>query len=63
MSFAEITPRWATLAARVLGWPPDTFWRATPSELATALADPEAPASAAPSREQIARMMERDRHG
>jgi Phage tail assembly chaperone protein, TAC len=29
----------AGLAARLLGWRPDEFWRATPAELATALQD------------------------
>lgn len=49
------------LAARLLGWRPDEFWRATPAELALALADPDGAESAAPpSREAIARMMERD---
>ena len=28
------------LALRVLRWPPDTFWRATPRELAAALQAP-----------------------
>lgn len=33
------------LAARALGWTPDTFWAATPADLAAALADPAAPAA------------------
>ncbi len=31
------------LAARALGWTPDTFWAATPADLAAALSDPAAP--------------------
>lgn len=30
-------------AFRVLRWNPDTFWRATPRELAAAMAGPAAP--------------------
>jgi hypothetical protein len=61
--FTASATHWAALATRYLGWRPHEFWRATPAELATALSDPEAPAHAAPSREQIARMMERDCDG
>ena len=28
------------LAARLLGWSPDEFWRATPAELAAAFGEP-----------------------
>lgn len=30
------------VAARMLGWTPDTFWAATPAELTDALTDPAA---------------------
>jgi uncharacterized phage protein (TIGR02216 family) len=60
-TFAEASRRCCALSARLLGWPPDEFWRATPAELTMALADPiDAVAVAPPSRETIARMMERD---
>jgi hypothetical protein len=60
-SFAAVTRRWCPLAARLLGWRPDEFWRATPAELVLALADPDAAEAAMPpTREAIARMMERD---
>jgi len=63
-TFAEASRRCCALAARLLGWRPDEFWRATPAELAMALADPFYTAAVAPpSREMIARMMERDPDG
>lgn len=61
--FAEAASRCCGLAAQLLGWRPAEFWRATPAELAMALtpSDDFAPSSP-PSRETIARMMERDAH-
>ncbi|MFN3991009.1 MAG: phage tail assembly chaperone [Erythrobacter sp.] len=60
-TFAAGARRRFPLAARLLGWRPDEFWRATPAELALALADPNgAEAMTPPTRETIARMMERD---
>lgn len=47
------------LAARVLGWTPDTFWAATPADLAAALADPAAP-PAPLSRADLDRLLEHD---
>jgi uncharacterized phage protein (TIGR02216 family) len=62
-TFAAASRRWFPLAARLLGWRPDDFWRATPAELTLALADPDGAASTAPpTRETIARMMERDKN-
>lgn len=62
-TFAEAAARWAGLAARLLGWRPAEFWSATPAELAMALTEPEPIAAfPPPSRELIARMMERDDH-
>ncbi|MEO0462319.1 MAG: phage tail assembly chaperone [Pseudomonadota bacterium] len=59
MSFEQsATCAWA-VAARVLGWRPDDFWQSTPSELVSALAS-RAAASEAPSRAEIAALMERD---
>lgn len=61
--FGEAAARWCGLSARLLGWRPAEFWSATPAELAMALATPDDPADLVPpSRETIARMMERDAH-
>lgn len=60
-SFGDAALRLAGLAARALGWLPDTFWNATPSELLASLAQP-LPAETPPSREEIAAMIERDAH-
>lgn len=35
LRFAEVARRLAGLAGWLIGWDPDTFWRATPGELAT----------------------------
>ena len=50
------------MAARLLGWTPDTFWNATPAELAASIG-PVEQADAPPSRDEIAAMIERDRNG
>lgn len=50
------------LATRALGWAPDTFWAATPADLAMALADPAAPPSGL-TRAELDRMLETDDHG
>lgn len=63
-SFGAAASRWFSLASRLLGWRPVEFWQATPTELSGALRDPDASNSTAPpSRDQIAQMLERDRHG
>ena len=49
-------------SAQALGWAPDVFWNATPEELAASFGTDE-DASAPPTREQIAQMMERDHDG
>ncbi|MDT8280591.1 MAG: phage tail assembly chaperone [Erythrobacter sp.] len=62
-AFSDAAVRWCNFSARLLGWRPDEFWNATPAELMMALADPADPACPSPpSREMIARMMERDAH-
>ena len=53
----------AALAAQRLGWSPELFWAATPSELAACLAPPTPPAAPPPSRAEIAALIERDSHG
>lgn len=63
-SFADTARRCCALSARLLGWGPGDFWDATPAELAMALADPcGTDETAPPSRDAIARMMERDANG
>lgn len=57
--FGPGAQRLAGLAARVLGWRPDEFWRATPAELAAILA-PAADGEAPLSRRDFNRMMERE---
>jgi hypothetical protein len=60
-AFGDAAARWCALAARLLGWRPGEFWQATPAELAMALAAPDDDATPLPpTREAIARMMERD---
>lgn len=62
--FSEAAGRWCALAASLLGWRPGEFWSATPAELAMALGPPDDGAATAspPTRDMIARMMERDAH-
>lgn len=57
--FGAAALRLAGLAARLLGWRPDEFWRATPAELAAALAPPD-PHVRPFGRDDLARLMERD---
>lgn len=58
MSFAECAARLSGLAAALLGWRPDEFWRATPAELACVL-EALSPAEAAPpDAAALSRLME-----
>ena len=52
----------AGLSARALGWIPDTFWQATPEELAASLGTEDASVSP-PTRAEIAALIERDANG
>lgn len=61
-SFGEVAAQLCRFAAGTLGWRPDEFWAATPAELLGALPQ-AAPSDAPPTRAQIARMMEQERHG
>jgi uncharacterized phage protein (TIGR02216 family) len=56
MMFGERASRLAGLSARLLGWLPDEFWRATPAELAVALHDD---ADEPVASEVLARLMAR----
>ena len=60
--FADMALRCAGLAASALRWTPDTFWNATPAELLASLAPPSS-SGTPPTRDQIARMIERDDNG
>ena len=53
--------RLAGLAGRRLGWRPAEFWAATPAELAAILLPEDAPAATPLSREELNRLMERER--
>lgn len=59
MSFAETAARLAGLAARALGWRPNEFWAATPSELALSLGADE-PTDLPPTRTELAALIEKE---
>ena len=58
--FAESAAQLAGLAAQGLGWRPDTFWAATPAELALSLAPLAGASPAPPSRAEIVRLIAKD---
>ncbi|MFM9934749.1 MAG: phage tail assembly chaperone [Novosphingobium sp.] len=61
--FGEAAARLSGQAALLIGWTPDTFWAATPEELAV-IVTAAAPAPAdGMDRKTITTMMERDAHG
>jgi len=51
-TFGAAAAALCSAAAAVLGWRPNEYWNATPSELALALAPPQ-PAGDVPARELI----------
>lgn len=58
--FGPAALRLSGLAMRLLGWSPDTFWNATPAELAAALT-PDSEAQPQPlGRADLTRLMEMD---
>ncbi|MFN3470698.1 MAG: phage tail assembly chaperone [Novosphingobium sp.] len=61
--FGAVAARLSGHAALLLGWTPDTFWAATPEELATIMMALRAPEGAAVDRSTIDRLMEQDRGG
>ena len=63
-TFARSARHLAAVSAQALGWKPDEFWRATPEELATSLADPRASSPGVTlSRADLETLMERERNG
>lgn len=61
MMFAEAAARLAGMAGAVLGWSPDRFWRATPTELqgiVTAIVGGAEGGGDPPSSATIARLRE-----
>lgn len=56
--FGPVAVQLAGHAARLLGWRPDEFWRATPAELATSLTPPTGAAEPL-SRSDLTRLMAR----
>jgi hypothetical protein len=63
-AFSDCVPVCWALAAQALGWRPDEFWAATPTELRGAVLPPQQQiAGLAPNRDLIAQLMERDANG
>lgn len=63
-TLAAQTARLVPLAARALGWTPDTFWSSTPADLALALADPAgASGGDGLTRRELDHLIESERHG
>ena len=62
--FGEAAARLSGEAALLIGWTPDTFWAATPEELAAVVtaATPPPPAGGI-DRTTLTAMMEREAHG
>ncbi|MCX7284207.1 MAG: phage tail assembly chaperone [Novosphingobium sp.] len=61
--FGAAAARLSGQAALLLGWSGDTFWNATPEELATILAALRMPDGETVDRGMIDRLMEQDRGG
>lgn len=56
--FASVAARLAGVAGLVLGWSPETFWNATPVELAALLCALTRESAAPPGQSEIARLKE-----
>ena len=61
-TFGEAAVLLAGASARELGWSPETFWNATPDELAASLGVAEE-CSVPPTRAEIDALIERDANG
>lgn len=62
-TFADNARRLAGASCRLLCWPPDWFWNATPAELAAILIGDADDAGDGVSRRELEQMMESDRNG
>ena len=58
MSFTASAARLAGMAGALLGWTPDSFWAATPAELATILDELAPPGETPPDATTLSRLME-----
>lgn len=56
-TFAESARRLAGMAGVMFGWRPDIFWRATPADLACAVAALAGDAPSPPDRAEIAALI------
>ena len=64
MSFAASAARLAGLAARALGWTPETFWAATPQDLLNSLGlASDEDALGADELRSLRALMDEERHG
>ncbi len=61
--FGKAAARLAGQAALLIGWTPDTFWAATPEELAVIINAAAPPPAGGIDRAAITAMMEHDAHG
>lgn len=61
--FAAAAARLAGVAGAMLGWAPETFWRATPEELGTVLRALAGPQAEGLGRDDLKRLMEADGDG
>jgi hypothetical protein len=61
--FGEGAARLAGQAALLIGWTPDTFWAATPEELAIIVTAAAPPPAGGIDRTTLTAMMEREAHG
>lgn len=62
-TFASGARRLAGASGKLLGWPPDWFWNATPAELAAILLPDGTADQGGIDRQTIEAMMERERNG
>ena len=61
--FGEAATRLSGQAALLIGWTPDTFWAATPAELAAIVSAAAPPAAGGIDMATLTAMMEHDAHG
>lgn len=60
--FGESAMRLSGQAALLIGWTPDTFWAATPAELAAIVTAAAPPSAGGMDRTTLSAMMEREAH-